>query len=365
MQTLKLCTRKQTAFALTLLALGAGLSGCSGQSPAAAQTQGTHASTSSSDVPEVLATIGDEQITLADIRGRVGDNLDQLENKYLRSRHKLIEATLQDILRDRVVASEAKRQNKTVDEVLEAEGGSPLEPSEADVAAWFKDNQARTGGKSFEELSSQITDYLRKERRDAASEKLDQRLREEKVVTIRLDPLRLEFNNEGAPAIGPGDAPVTLVEFSDFQCPFCGRFYPILKQLEKNFGDKLRIVYRQYPIASIHANAVKAAEASLCANDQGKFWELHDLMFEQQDRLTVRDLKAAAGRLGLNQKKFDTCLDTGRYTEQIQEDLKEGARNGVTGTPALFVNGISIDGGAVPYEVVAKAVEKELERAKK
>ena len=160
--------------------------------------------------------------------------------------------------------------------------------------------------------------------------------------------------------MGAAGAPVTLVEFSDFDCPFCGRFHPTLKQLSQKFGDKLRVVYRQYPITSLHPNAFKAAEASLCAHDQDKFWEMHDVMFQEQGRLSIRELKEKAGRIGLDAKKFDGCLDSGRYTGKVQDDLGEGGRVGVTGTPALFVNGVPVEGGAVSIEVISKLIEKEL-----
>jgi protein-disulfide isomerase len=193
---------------------------------------------------------------------------------------------------------------------------------------------------------------------------IESRLNRERNVTVHLQPLRLDVDDPAAPALGPANAPITLVEFSDFQCPFCGRFYPTLHRLAETYGDKLRIVYRQYPIASLHANAIKAAEASLCAHDQGKFWEAHDLMFQEQNRLTVRELKVMASRLGLKQDEFDRCLDTGKYTEKVQTDIAAASRVGVTGTPALFVNGIPVEGGAVPYETVARAIDAELARTK-
>jgi protein-disulfide isomerase len=158
---------------------------------------------------------------------------------------------------------------------------------------------------------------------------------------------------------------VTLIEFSDFQCPFCRQFAPTIHQINKNYGDKIQIVYRQYPIPSLHPFAFKAAEASLCAHEQGKFWGLHDMMFAEQERLTVTDLKDKAGRLGMDKAKFTSCLDTGKYTEQVQRDMQEAVRAGATGTPAIYVNGVEVPGGAVPYNTIAAAIERELARVPK
>ena len=344
------------------------LSGCSTDAPAVAegapsQPAATTTTSSGADLPDVLATIGDEQVTMADVRAKVGENLDQLDAQYQRSRYKLVDRALQDILRDRVLGAEAAKQGKTVQEMVLAEAGGTFEPTEVQISSWYQANQARVGGRTLEQVRPQIANLLMTENQKRAAEQLQRRMTTERAVKINLEPYRVSIVTEGAPAVGPANAPVTLVEFSDFQCPFCGRFYPTLKQLEDKFGDKLRIVYKQYPIASLHPNAVKAAEASLCAADQKKFWELHDMMFQDQDKLAVRDLKEKAGRLGMNQREFDRCLDTGRYTEQVQNDLAEGGRLGVTGTPALFVNGVLIEGGAVSTEIVAAAIERELERA--
>ena len=352
------------AMAFGALGLCSLLLACAGDRAAKAESPPRARPASDNDVPEVPATIGNTKITMADIRVRAGDDLDQMETRYRRERHKRIESTLQEIIRDSTLTAEARKQGKTLEQLVMAETGGALEPTDAEIATWYKENRARTGGRSLEQIRPKIVEYLRTERRNDASEQLEQRLSQERSVTVHLQPYRVELNNEGAPAKGPADAKVTLVEFSDFQCPFCNRFFPTLKQVEQNYGDKARIVYRQFPLTNIHPNAFKAAEASLCAHDQGKFWEMHDIMFQDQNRLTVRDLKATAGRLGLNQKKFDACLDTGRHTEQVQEDLKEGNRVGVTGTPAVFINGVALDGGAAPYDVVAKAIEKELAGAK-
>lgn len=343
------------------LALTLALTGCTADTNARAEPTPT-ATVSTGDVPDVLATIGDEPITMGDIRAYSGAELDKIETAYQRARSELLEATLQRILRERVLMVEAERRGRTVDQMVLDEAGGSLEPNEVEIAAWYEDNRARVGGRALEQVRTQIADLLRNQHREAAMERLEARLNQEREVKIMLEPFRLTFDNTGAPTAGNPDASVTVVEFSDFQCPFCARFVPTLKQVEEAYGDRVRIVYRQYPITNIHPNAFKAAEASLCAHEQGRFWQLHDQMFQEQDRLSVRELKAMAGRLGLDQSKFDSCLDSGRHAEQIQNDLAEGERAGVTGTPAVFVNGVALGGGAVPYETVARAIDRELAR---
>jgi protein-disulfide isomerase len=348
--------------AAALLALSTAVAACSEQPAKAAQPAATTPAAASAEPPEVLATVGSEQITMADIRERAGGQLEQIEGTYQRQRTRFLESMLQSMLRERTLVAEAEKQGKTVERLVLEEAGGTFEPNDIEINAWYEDNQGRVGGRTLEQARPQIINLLSSQRRREATEKLEARLNKENNVTIHLQPYRVTLNNEGAPTAGKADAAVTLVEFSDFQCPFCARFVPTLKQIEAAYGDRVKIVYRQYPIVSLHPNAFKAAEASLCANEQGKFWQIHDMMFQEQAQLSIRELKVMANRLGLDQTKFDSCLDSGRYAEQIQNDLAEGSRAGMTGTPALFVNGIEIPGGAVPYENVARVLDRELAR---
>jgi protein-disulfide isomerase len=162
--------------------------------------------------------------------------------------------------------------------------------------------------------------------------------------------------------MGPEDAPVTLVEFSDFECPYCAQFYRTLKQLAENYSGRLRVVYRQFPIRT-HPNAYAAAEASLCAHDQGEFWAMHDVMFEDQDNLDPTSLREKAERIGLDLEQYDTCLASERHAERIDRDRREARRLGVDGTPAIFVNGVPLAVGAPAYSVAARAIDEELSRA--
>jgi len=312
-----------------------------------------------------LATIGGERLTLSDLRGKIGLQLDQLDIAYRRARDKLIVSALDTAIRERLFAAEAQKRGKTVDQLVAAElpGGSAT-PSDVEIAGWYKENQARLNGRTLDQLRSQISDLLQKQRQSEAVQKLEQRLRDEQKVVMSYEPLRLQFANEGAPTLGAKDAPVTLVEFSDFQCPYCQATAPVLKQVEAKFGSKVQVIYRQFPLSSIHPFALKAAEASLCANDQGKFWEMHDAMFADQTKLAVTDLKQTARRLGMDGKKFDGCLDGGQHVERVQNDEKEGQRVGVNGTPAMFINGRYVEGGSVAYPVLEAAIQKELSRTK-
>lgn len=176
-----------------------------------------------------------------------------------------------------------------------------------------------------------------------------------------LDPnQRYDVSIEGAPAWGPDDAPVTIVEFSDFQCPYCERFfletYPLLKA---NFGDKIRFVYRDFPLFQIHPNATEAAYAANCAFEQDKYWEYHDVLFNNQDKLATADLIVHAEDLGMDTEAFKECLQSGRYSEKVSRDYTDGVNLGVSGTPTFFINGKPLV-GAQPYQIFADRINAEL-----
>jgi protein-disulfide isomerase len=355
--------RHWTSIAAAIVLCGLGAS-CAKDSAAKDNTTPTTVA-AGNDIPEVLATVGNESITMADVKAKAGDELGRVETQYLQTRSSIVEAALKSILRERVIDAEAKKQGKTYDDLILAEGGIGINPSDDDVAKWYAANPSRTGGRPLAEIKSQIADLLRNERRTAAEARLQARLNKERNVAVHFQPFRLTFDNGNAPSMGKPGAPVTLVEFSDFQCPFCNRFAPTLKQVNEKYGDKVHVVYRQYPIPSLHPFAFKAAEASLCANEQGKFWQLHDAMFGDQSKLSIKDLKQRAADMGMDTKKFNTCLDTGRYVEQVQKDMQDGVKVGITGTPAVFINGVELKGGAVAFDVVAAAIDQELARGGK
>lgn len=161
--------------------------------------------------------------------------------------------------------------------------------------------------------------------------------------------------------LGASNAKVTIVEFSDFQCPFCGRFYPSVKQALSEYKDKIKFVYRHFPLESIHPNARPAAEASECAAEQGKFWEFHDKMFEGQEQIGDAFYKKTATDLKLNMNKFNDCVATKKYAGKVDADYQTGISAGVQGTPHTLVNGIAVS-GAVPYEQLKAVIDAELNK---
>jgi protein-disulfide isomerase len=159
--------------------------------------------------------------------------------------------------------------------------------------------------------------------------------------------------------LGPATAPVTLVEYGDYECPFCGATHPTLKQVRQVMGDDLRFAYRHFPLSQIHPHAYQAAEAAEAAGAQGRFWEMHDLLFANQDRLRLRDLIGYAGALGLDPERFVTDLRGHVYADRLREDFLSGVRSGVNGTPTFFVNGVRHDGG-YDHESLLEALRREL-----
>jgi len=265
-------------------------------------------------------------------------------------------------VRDQLVEAAAAARGITADALLEEIIGDQLEVSEDDVRSFYIQNQSAMQGRTYEAMESQVRDYLENQIRETALEEFAAEAAVESNVEYVLGPFRVELDIAGAPFIGPEDAPVTMVEFSDFECPYCESFVPTLEQVKATYPEQVKVVFLQFPLRQIHPNAQKSGEASLCAFEQDKFWEAHDLYFAERSSLTVPDLKEKAERLGLDTEAFATCLDTGKYADRVQAEIDTGIAVGVTGTPAVFINGRPLPGGAVPFEMVAELIDDELER---
>ena len=305
---------------------------------------------------EVVAEVAGKPITMAELEEALAPQLAEVD----RQRRQILEDGLQRVVENRLVDAEAAARGVAVQELFRTEVEVPAgEVSDADATAFFTANQARFN-RPLEQMLPQIKNYLGNQKRAQLRNDFVAGLRAKHATRILLEPERAEVADPHSPSRGPADAPVTIVEFSDFQCPYCARVLPTIDQAREVYGDKLRVVFRQFPL-NIHPQAQKAAEASLCANDQGKFWELHDAMFSDQRALAVEQLKSKAATIGIAAAEFDVCLDSGKYAPKVAEDLKVGSAAGVSGTPAMFVNGRFVS-GAVPFEQLARLIDDELAR---
>lgn len=321
--------------------------------------------------PKALAVVNGESITDADVQKAAApelDKLDQRQKQFVaqleRDRKNAIEDALDELVNKKLLDTEAKKRSITVDELLRQEVESKVTvPSEETVRKFYDDNKAVING-SFIETALEIRNYLMQRGQESAFSGLIAKLRKDYGYKSLLEPDRAKVETAGHPSKGPANAPVTIVEFSDFECPYCGGLFPTMQRIEGTYKDKIRIVYRQFPLNNIHPRAQKAAEAALCANDQDKFWQLHDAMFVDQKNLSIDDLKSKAAALSMNTATFATCLDSGKHAEAVNASIDEGSRLGVDGTPALFINGRYL-GGNQPYDAIAKIIDDELARSGK
>jgi protein-disulfide isomerase len=317
-----------------------------------------------------LASVDGIAITEAQVRKESADDLESLELKKLkekasfaRNEQEILENALERLVEEKLLAAEAAKQGISKEALIAKEiDGKVPEITSEEIGSFYERNQQRIKT-AKEEALPLIEKYLRKQKTSSARQAFIQTLEKEHKVIRSLEPLRFDVSTAQRPAQGPASAPVLLVLFSDFQCPYCEEMSETLKEVVKNYEKKVRLVFRQFPLASIHKFAQKAAEASLCADAQGHFWEMHDLLFQDQNNLSEKDLKTKAAKLGLNTADFDKCLDGEQFTAQIREDLRAGAAAGADGTPALFINGRFLNGNR-PYEDIAEVIDEELSRKK-
>jgi protein-disulfide isomerase len=317
-----------------------------------------------------LASVDGVAITESQVREEAAEELETLDLKKLKANasfaqdeQEILDKALESIVEERLLKAEATKQGISQEDLTAREIDSKVkEPTSQEIEHFYETNKQRIN-MDKEEALAKIAQYLTKQKRNRVREAYLNKLEEEHKVVRSVEPLRFNVKASGRPALGPASAPVVLVLFSDFQCPYCRGMSETLKEVIKNYGNKVQLVFRQMPLTSIHPLAQKAAEASLCAAVQGRFWEMHDLLFQDQKNIGEDALKKKAGQLGLNQVAFDTCLDGDKSAAQVREDVHAGAAAGVDGTPALFINGRYLNGNR-PYEDIAEIIDEELSRKK-
>lgn len=329
--------------------------GACAEEPAAAQSQSMV-----TNPEEVVAEVAGKKITLKDVDAK-WEEFDAAERARVvqamyQNRRNMIDVLVGEAL----IESAAKAAGKSVDAFVEEDGAKRLPPvGEAEIAQFYEQNKDRAQGRTLDQLRGEIKPYLEVRRKAQARAMLVEELKTKTPVRVSLEPPRYTVPTSASdPVRGNPAAKVTIIEFSDFQCPFCARVNPTLDRIRQSYGDRVKIVFKDYPLPN-HPQAPKAAEAARCAAEQNKFWEMHDAMFANQRALEVPSLKQTARAIGLNGATFDTCLDSSKHADTVRAGSELGDKMGVNSTPTLYVNGRAVL-GAMPFENFKQIIDEEL-----
>ena len=316
---------------------------------------------------DVVATVGSAAITLAEVDDKaLGQPVSSFGSVTLaQALYDARRGALDEMVATKLIDEAAKAQGTDRASLVEKEVTDKIQTvTDADVAAWFQANESRVQGATLDQTRQQIRAFLTQERMHVVREQYVQSLKAKTPVRVQLDPPRQAVKMVStSPTRGRPGAPIEMIEFSDFQCPFCQRAGTALTQVFAAYGDQIHFVYREYPLPS-HQNARPAAEAGQCANEQGQFWPYHDRLFANQQRLSAADLKQHAADLRLDAARFAACLDSHKYATLIDAEIKAGNDAGVNGTPAFFINGRVLS-GAQPFTAFKRIIDDELELKKK
>jgi protein-disulfide isomerase len=260
---------------------------------------------------------------------------------------------------------EATARGVSVEELVRTEVDQRVpEPTPAELEAFYNRVKSQVHGQPLKVVQPQLEDYLRRQGRDRRFAEFRRELSQKQAAKVLLTPPRFEVSvPAGAPSTGPSTAPITIVEYTDYQCPYCQKAQETVEAMLERYGAKLRLVHRDFPL-DMHPHARPAAAAAHCAGDQGRFWEYRRSLLLQAGDLSDEDLQARAANLRLDPAAFKACLSSQRHEDEVQKSLLEGQALGVNGTPAFFVNGRFVN-GAPSVEAFAEVIEDELARPPK
>jgi protein-disulfide isomerase len=303
------------------------------------------------------AEINGVAISTEDVDSAIGPTLSKLQEQIYSTRLTQLDAMIDD----RLIAEEAKKRGLSSTALLEEVTAKAPVPTDAEIAAFFELNKARLPG-DLAKWQDQIRTYLNAQRAATARTALVKRLRDAAQVKVYLSPppvFRANVVLTGAQVRGNVAAPVTIVEFSDFHCPFCRRVQPVLTQVLQQYGARVRLVYKDMPIDGLHPQARGVAEAARCAADQGHFWEFHDKVYANAADGSDGTLQRFAQESGLDLARFASCRTSRRFQAEVEKDVQEGTALGISGTPGFFINGRFLS-GAQPLETFTKIIDEEL-----
>ena len=301
----------------------------------------------------LLATVNGQRITSGDVEDSLRPLIYSVQEQVYNLRKQDVELKINDTL----LTAEAQKRGVTTRALLDAEvNGKVPQVTEAQAQSFYDQNKERVNGE-FAQIKGQIVQYLQEQEARKTETAFATRLRNAARVQTFLsapEPPAYDIATDDQPTKGNPNASVTVVEFTDYQCPSCAATHPVVERLMGEFGDRVKFVVRDFPL-SMHANAFKAAEA---ARAQGKYWDFIAILFRNQSALEVDKLKQYATALGLDRAKFDAALDGGKFAEKVQRDLLDGQRVGVNATPSLYVNGRLVPERT--YEALKSAIETAL-----
>jgi protein-disulfide isomerase len=307
----------------------------------------------------VVATVAGRPITAGIVNERLKPVIYKLRLQTYLLEQPALDLTINDLL----LLADANRHNVPPEEIVRKEITEKIhQPTEDEIAKFYSGNKTRLPGEPAA-VRNQIASYLQDEDRQRLERAMSDRLR--KGADIRLlisepEPPIQSIGLDDDPVRGDATAAVTIVEFTDFQCPACAAMQPILEEVMKSYGNRVRLVVRDFPLQQ-HTNARKAAEAANAANAQGKFFEYTALLFKRQNALDVPSLKKYAGEIGLDRARFDAALDSGKYAAEVKHDIDDGQMYGVESTPTIFVNGITLRD--LSAEALRAAIDRGLARS--
>jgi len=300
---------------------------------------------------QVVARVSGTDLTLSDLQQDEGGKLLQAEYQYYLNERKALE----ELIDNRLLGDEARKKNFTLEQLLETEVYKGVkDPTEDQLEVYYEGLDTQ---EPYQSVREDVLQHIRELRRTKARAAYVDQLRKQAKINVMLMPPSAQVNVSKAYARGSDNAPVVLVEFADYQCPYCQKVNPQIQQLKKEYGDSLTVIFKDFPLP-MHHGSEKAAEASRCAGEQGKFWEYHDVLFYSK-LLDVDALKEHARVLKLDGDRFDTCLDSGAETGAVKKDLDEAKSLGLTGTPSFFVNGHFFS-GVVDYAALKDIVNQQL-----
>ena len=306
------------------------------------------------ELPAVVATVQGEPIAAEDLLTVLRGELMRLDLQ----RHQLLKDKLDDLILQKIFQLEAAKRGMPLEQFLQEEIGAKVSVVTPEQAKAFYEANKNRIKQPFEQVTDQVTAYLQQQGQEQRGKALLQELQPQYQVMVALRAPKVDVPTEGEPALGPAQAPVTIVEFSDFQCPYCRQVQAPLKKILAEYEGKIRLVFRDFPLRNIHPQAQKAAEAAHCAGEQEKYWPYHDKLFSATN-FHMDDLKKFAQELELNLEQFTTCLDSNKHAKGVDADMLDGQNAGVSATPSFFINGYPVS-GAASYERLKELVEAAL-----